>query len=90
MLSGPTPRASFQSDGGHFNGGFFPRHRSDVPMIIDWQPLGDILHCNRRFVLSSHVRPDADAIDSEWGWLPSWSRWGRKSASSIRRRFHKR
>ena len=36
-------------------------------MPIDWQPLVDIIHANQRFVISSHVRPDADAIGSEMG-----------------------
>jgi phosphoesterase RecJ-like protein len=34
-------------------------------MDIDWEPLRDILETNHRFVLSSHVRPDADALGSE-------------------------
>ena len=34
-------------------------------MDIDWEPLRDILEANQRFVLSSHVRPDADALGSE-------------------------
>src|SRR3990172_4224192 len=34
-------------------------------MPIDWEPLRPILHYHQRFVLSSHVRPDADAIGSE-------------------------
>lgn len=36
-------------------------------MPIDWQPLIDIIHSHQRFVISSHVRPDADAIGSEVG-----------------------
>lgn len=36
-------------------------------MPIDWQPLIDIIHSHQRFVISSHVRPDADAIGSEIG-----------------------
>ena len=36
-------------------------------MIIHWEPLREILHANQRFVLSSHVRPDADALGSELG-----------------------
>lgn len=36
-------------------------------MAIDWQPLGEIFRRNERFVLTSHVRPDADAIGSEIG-----------------------
>jgi bifunctional oligoribonuclease and PAP phosphatase NrnA len=34
-------------------------------MNINWEPLREIIDANRRFVLSSHVRPDADAIGSE-------------------------
>ncbi len=34
-------------------------------MSIDWEPLRPILRNHQRFVLSSHVRPDADAIGSE-------------------------
>ncbi|MFN0050770.1 MAG: DHH family phosphoesterase, partial [Planctomycetales bacterium] len=34
---------------------------------IDWKPLRKIIEDNRRFVLTSHVRPDADAIGSEIG-----------------------
>ncbi len=34
-------------------------------MAIDWQPLGKIIQDNHRFVLTSHVRPDADALGSE-------------------------
>lgn len=36
-------------------------------MTIDWQPLKAIIESHQRFVLSSHVRPDADAIGSEMG-----------------------
>ncbi len=34
-------------------------------MTINWEPLCPIIAENQRFVLSSHVRPDADAIGSE-------------------------
>jgi len=34
-------------------------------MTIDWESLRPILETNSRFVLSSHVRPDADALGSE-------------------------
>lgn len=34
-------------------------------MKIDWEPLRGIIRNNKRFVLSSHVRPDADAVGSE-------------------------
>jgi phosphoesterase RecJ-like protein len=36
-------------------------------MPIDWKPLVEIVHAHQRFVLTSHVRPDADAIGSEIG-----------------------
>lgn len=34
-------------------------------MKIDWAPLRPILDASQRFVLTTHVRPDADAIGSE-------------------------
>ncbi|MBT5018537.1 MAG: bifunctional oligoribonuclease/PAP phosphatase NrnA [Planctomicrobium sp.] len=36
-------------------------------MPIDWQPLQEIISSHQRFVITSHVRPDADAIGSEMG-----------------------
>ncbi len=36
-------------------------------MDIDWSPLIDTLRSHERFVISSHQRPDADAIGSEIG-----------------------
>ncbi len=36
-------------------------------MPIDWMPLVDLVKANQRFVLTSHVRPDADALGSEMG-----------------------
>ncbi|MFP6766683.1 MAG: bifunctional oligoribonuclease/PAP phosphatase NrnA, partial [Planctomycetaceae bacterium] len=34
-------------------------------MAIDWQPFCDVASSHERFVLTSHVRPDSDAIGSE-------------------------
>jgi phosphoesterase RecJ-like protein len=34
-------------------------------MPIDWRPLIAVIHDAQRFVVTSHVRPDADAIGSE-------------------------
>lgn len=34
-------------------------------MKVNWSALRDIIQANRRFVLTSHVRPDADALGSE-------------------------
>ena len=36
-------------------------------MAIDWAPLIDVIRSHDRFLLSSHLRPDADAIGSELG-----------------------
>ena len=36
-------------------------------MKINWEPLRTIIDAHQRFVISSHVRPDADAIGSELG-----------------------
>jgi bifunctional oligoribonuclease and PAP phosphatase NrnA len=36
-------------------------------MPIDWTPLREIIDAHQRFVISSHVRPDADAIGSALG-----------------------
>jgi phosphoesterase RecJ-like protein len=36
-------------------------------MNIHWDPLRQIIEAHQRFVISSHVRPDADAIGSEIG-----------------------
>lgn len=36
-------------------------------MPTDWSPLIEIIKKHERFVISSHVRPDADAIGSELG-----------------------
>ena len=36
-------------------------------MNINWEPLRQIIQAHQRFVISSHVRPDADAIGSEIG-----------------------
>ena len=36
-------------------------------MNIHWQPLVDLLQSQTRFVITSHIRPDGDAIGSEVG-----------------------
>jgi phosphoesterase RecJ-like protein len=36
-------------------------------MKIDWKPFVEIVHQHERFVLTSHVRPDCDALGSELG-----------------------
>lgn len=34
-------------------------------MRINWEPLREIIRTNQRYVLTTHVRPDADALGSE-------------------------
>lgn len=36
-------------------------------MKIHWQPLKDLIAAHERFLITSHIRPDADAIGSEMG-----------------------
>ena len=36
-------------------------------MRLDWASLLDLLKSRERFVLTSHVRPDCDALGSELG-----------------------
>jgi phosphoesterase RecJ-like protein len=36
-------------------------------MPIYWQPVADIIHSAQRFVITSHVRPDGDALGSALG-----------------------
>ncbi|OYW18629.1 MAG: hypothetical protein B7Z55_10270 [Planctomycetales bacterium 12-60-4] len=41
--------------------------RYDATMNIDWSPIRQILDAHERFVITSHIRPDADALGSELG-----------------------
>ena len=36
-------------------------------MTIQWSAFADIIHANQSFVLTSHIRPDCDALGSELG-----------------------
>lgn len=36
-------------------------------MAVDWNPLIELIHRSPRFVITSHVRPDGDALGSELG-----------------------
>lgn len=36
-------------------------------MELDWSPLADLINSNTRFLLTTHVRPDGDALGSEVG-----------------------
>ncbi len=36
-------------------------------MIIDWAPLADVIELHDRFLVTTHVRPDGDALGSEVG-----------------------
>ncbi|MDX1969210.1 MAG: bifunctional oligoribonuclease/PAP phosphatase NrnA [Planctomycetaceae bacterium] len=41
--------------------------RYHASMNIDWRPLQQILDAHENFVITSHIRPDADALGSELG-----------------------
>lgn len=47
-------------------------------MTIDWEPLRHIIDSHERFILTSHVRPDADAIGSELGLAALLDRLGKR------------
>ena len=36
-------------------------------MTIDWSPLMDLIETHDRFLVTTHVRPDGDALGSEVG-----------------------
>lgn len=36
-------------------------------MTIDWSRFAEVIHSHQRFVLTSHIRPDCDALGSELG-----------------------
>ena len=36
-------------------------------MTIDWSRFAEVIHTHQRFVLTSHIRPDCDALGSELG-----------------------
>ena len=36
-------------------------------MTIDWTPLADLIETRDRFLVTTHVRPDGDALGSEIG-----------------------
>jgi len=38
-----------------------------IPSAIDWRRFGEIVNGHQRFLLTSHVRPDCDALGSELG-----------------------
>ncbi|QDT46717.1 NanoRNase/pAp phosphatase [Symmachiella dynata] len=57
MVEGATPSANF----------VHRQYQLEKRMTIDWEPLGKIINDHQRFVLTSHVRPDADALGSEIG-----------------------
>lgn len=42
-------------------------HQPEPTMIIDWTPLADLIEAHERFVVTTHVRPDGDALGSTVG-----------------------
>jgi bifunctional oligoribonuclease and PAP phosphatase NrnA len=41
--------------------------RTGLNMTIDWTPLADLIETHDRFLVTTHVRPDGDALGSEVG-----------------------
>jgi phosphoesterase RecJ-like protein len=41
--------------------------RTGINMTIDWTPLADLIETYDRFLVTTHVRPDGDALGSEVG-----------------------
>ena len=41
--------------------------RSGPKMTLDWTPLADLIETHDRFLVTTHVRPDGDALGSEVG-----------------------
>jgi phosphoesterase RecJ-like protein len=39
----------------------------EIPMSVDWAPLADLIETHDRFLVTTHVRPDGDALGSEVG-----------------------
>ncbi len=51
-------------------------------MAIDWQPFLKLVNESQSFVLTSHMRPDCDAIGSERGLALALRRWEKMCESS--------
>jgi len=45
---------------------------------VDWPRFCELIHANRRFLLTSHVRPDCDALGSELGMAAVLERLGKE------------
>ena len=43
------------------------RHLTTDDYMIDWSPLKDLIETHDRFLVTTHVRPDGDALGSEVG-----------------------
>ena len=51
-------------------------------MSVNWTPLADLIETHDRFLVTTHVRPDGDALGSEVGMAGSCGRRGRTSGWS--------
>ena len=51
-------------------------------MSIDWSPLAAVIAQHDRFLVTTHVRPDGDALGSEVGMVGLLRQMGRMFASS--------
>ena len=46
--------------------------------ITDWSPLKELIDAHQSFLITSHVRPDADALGSELGMKAILEAFGKK------------
>ena len=53
------------------------RHLTTDDYMIDWSPLKDLIETHDRFLVTTHVRPDGDALGSEVGMAGLLHRRGR-------------
>ncbi len=52
--------------------------------MIDWKPLEEMIARHHRFLVTTHVRPDGDALGSEVGMASILRKKARMCASSTR------
>src|ERR1700722_12788439 len=43
------------------------KYPSETAMSIEWTPLADVIETHDRFLVTTHVRPNGDALGSEVG-----------------------
>jgi phosphoesterase RecJ-like protein len=59
-----TPRFPLPQCGRRFYNRLFACREGFFSMPLDWSPFVDFVHRHRRFVLTTHIRPDGDGLGS--------------------------